>query len=249
VDYYRRQYVANAAVVSIAGAIKVTEAKRLVQEGFADWAGGAPADWHRVREEPRGARYGAIVKSTEQAHLSLGVRGLSLEDPDRYAADVLSVILGEGMSSRLFNRLREELGLCYDIHSYTAHMRDTGSFGVYAGVDPDKAREAVSEIAIQLGRIREHVTPEELARAQSLLRSRMELRMEDSRSVSAWYGSQAILELPQLSPEETMQRTDAVTLDDLRRVAGRLFSDERLQLAVVGPFEGIDLFEGVSVGA
>ncbi len=249
VGYYRQQYVPNACVVSIAGAIEEDAALALVRASFGAWTPGAPVDWQRVQAEPRGARSGSIVKATEQAHLSLGVRGLALDHPDRHASDVLSVILGEGMSSRLFMRLREELGLCYDIHSFASHLRDAGVFGVYAGVDPPKAAEAVREIASELAKVARAVGHEELARAQSLIRSRVLLRMEDSRAVSGWYGSQVILDQPRLTPAAAIAKAEAVTLEDVLRVASTLLTDAGLQLAVVGPFEGVDLFDGVSVGA
>jgi predicted Zn-dependent peptidase len=178
----------------------------------------------------------------------MGVRGLALDHPDRYVSDVLSVILGEGMSSRLFMRLREELALCYDIHSFASHLRDAGVFGVYAGVDPPKAAEAVREIVSELARVRTDVTEEELERAKALIRSRVLLRMEDSRAVSGWYGSQVILDQPYLTPGEAIAKAEAVSSADVMRVASTLLTDDELQLAVVGPFEGVDLLDGVSVG-
>lgn len=248
IGYYRQQYVPNACVVSIAGAIEEEAGLELVRTSFGTWAPGAPLDWQRAQAEPRGPRSDKIAKATEQAHISMGVRGLPLDHPDRYASDVLSVILGEGMSSRLFMRLREELGLCYDIHSFASHLRDAGVFGVYAGVDPPKAAEAVREIASELAKIRQPVSADELARAQALIRSRVLLRMEDSRSVSGWYGSQVILDQPRLTPAEAIAKAEAVTIEDVQRVAAQLLTDGGLQLAVVGPFEGVDLFDGVSVG-
>ncbi len=247
IGYYRQQYVPNACVVSIAGAIDEGPGLDLVRASFGSWTPGTPAGWTPAADEPRGGRSEKLVKATEQAHLSLGTRALALNHPDRYASDVLSVILGEGMSSRLFMRLREELGLCYDIHSFASHLRDAGSFGVYAGVDPPKAAEAVREIANELRKIRMPVGADELERAQSLIRSRVLLRMEDSRAVSGWYGSQVILDQPRLSPTEAIEKAEAVTLEDVLRVADSLLTDDTLQLAVVGPFEGVDLFEGVSV--
>jgi predicted Zn-dependent peptidase len=245
--YGRQQYVANAAVVSIAGALPEDEARRLVEDAFGGWSSGETADWQRSTDLVVQARSGVLAKPTEQAHLSLGMRGLSLEDPDRYAADTLSVVLGEGMSSRLFLRLREELGLCYDIHSFASHLRDTGMFGIYAGVDPDNAHEAVREVVAELRRVRAGVEADELERAKVQLRSRVLLRMEDSRAVSGWYGAQAILELPMLTPDEAIARSAAVSAEDVCRVAGRLFREQELRLSVVGPFEGVDLLDGVSL--
>jgi predicted Zn-dependent peptidase len=242
-DYYRRQYVANAAVLSIAGAIEQEEAARLAQRFVGDWEPGSPGDWIRVRDAEGGPRVRLMKKDTEQAHVALGMRGLSAADPDRYALGLLSVVLGEGMSSRLFNRLREELALCYDVHSAASHLLDTGSFGVYAGIDPERTVEALGEIARELARIREPLDAEELARAQSLARSRVQLRMEDTRAVSALYGALTALDLPLVTPEETIARYQAVTLADVQCVAERVVGDSALHLSVVGPFEDAEPLE------
>ena len=249
VEYYRTQYVPNAAVISIAGAIDEQQTAELVGRTLGDWVAGEPAALLPHEQEPRGERVGTIHKETEQVHISFGARSMSYFDEDRYALDVLSILLGEGMSSRLFARLREELGLCYDIHTFVSHLSDTGMFGLYAGVDPGKAREAVCEIAAELKRAREPVTAEELARAQRLVRSRLQLRMEDTRAVSSWHGSQEVLGLPRLTPEESIARTDAVTVDDIQRAAERLITDEGLHIALVGPVDGEAIMAGVSVDA
>src|SRR5690606_33717793 len=159
-------------VVSIAGAIDAAEAADLVAAQFGDWAPGEPLGWVPHREEPSGPPLWVAEKDLEQAHLSVGMRAVSAVDEDRYALDLFSVIPGEGMSSRLFARLREELGLCYDIHSYMTTLLDTGMFGVYAGVDPSDTQEAVREIARELTRALRPADAGELARAKAVARSR-----------------------------------------------------------------------------
>lgn len=233
--YYRRQYVPNATVVSVAGAVEPNEVAALVDRAFGAWAAGAPLPWLPNDDAARGPRVYAYEKATEQGHIAIGMPALASNDEDRYALDLLSIILGEGMSSRLFARLREELALCYDIHTYTAALRDTGMFGIYAGVDPERAPEAVAEIARELARAAQPIEQAELTRAQVVARSRTQLRMEDTRAIAALYGSQAILGLPMRTPEETIARSAAVTLDDLHRVAARVLRDEGLHLAAIGP--------------
>ena len=160
----------------------------------------APADLPRER----GPRVSVFHKDADQAHLILGVPSYPIDHPDRYALQLLANVLGGGMSSRLFSRLREELGLCYDIHSYMSTLLDTGMFGIYAGVDPANAHETVREIARELARSLRSITPEELDRAKAVSRSRTQLRLEDTRSVSAMYGSLAVLGLPLRSVEIEM---------------------------------------------
>lgn len=243
VEYYRQQYVANGTVVSIAGAVEEAPTLDLVRSLLGDWAPGTPADWTRD-QHVHGPKARALAKDTEQAHLTLGLLSVSVVDPRRYPLGLLSIIVGEGMSSRLFTRLREELGLCYDIHTSLTQLLDTGSFGVYAGVDPSNAVESVREIASEMRRAREPVTVEELDRAKSLMRSRIELSMEDSRAVSGWYGARAARGLPLETPEEVVARFDAVTVAEVAEVAQSTIRDEHLRFAAVGPFESVDpLFE------
>lgn len=247
--YYRQQYVANSTVVSIAGAVEEAETLNLVRSQLGDWEPGTPGDWTR-NVHVHGPKARALAKDTEQAHLTLGLLSASVTDPRRYPLALLSIIVGEGMSSRLFTRLREELGLCYDIHTSLTQLLDTGSFGVYAGVDPRNAVEAVHEIASELRRAREPVTPVELDRAKSLIRSRIELSMEDTRAVSGWYGARAIRGLPLEPPEEIIARYEAVTIDEVTGVARETIRDEHLRLAAVGPFESVDpLFEVAQLGS
>ena len=116
-------------------------------------------------------------------------------------------------------------------------------FGIYAGVDPENAEAALCEIRKELDRLEEPVTAAELDRAQAVVRSRIQLRMEDTRAVSGWHGSQAVLGLPLRSPEETLARYQAVTLQDLQAVAERIIRPDDAHLAIVGPYESIAPFE------
>jgi len=240
---YQRQYVGSSGVISIAGAIDPDEVSDLVDQVTDGWERGTPDPW-LPNDGGQGASSALLSKETGQAHIALGMRGASSLDEDRYALDLLSIAFGEGMSSRLFLRLREDLGLCYDIHSYAAELLDTGMFGVYAGVDPSHAVEALGEIRRELDRVREPIDAEELERAQAVVRSRIQLRMEDTRAVSGWFGSQATLGLPQRTPEETLALYQAVDLADVQRVAERVIRPETAHVAVVGPFESKAPLEG-----
>jgi predicted Zn-dependent peptidase len=164
------------------------------------------------------------------------VRGLPLQHPDRHALALLSVILGEGMSSRLFLELRERLGLVYDIHSYVSHFLDSGAFTIYAGVDPARTVDALKVILSELVRLRDGVDEEELVKAKELSKGRLLLRLEDTRSVAGWMGGQELLLGEVRTPDQVIDLLEAVTVQDVQRVARALLVDDQLHMAIVGPF-------------
>lgn len=236
VEYFRRQYVPNNVILSVAGAVEPDEVAAAVEEHTREWAAGTPSTWFPEQDGQCAPRVRVLYKRSEQTHISLAVRGVHNQHPDRYAVDLLSAILGEGMSSRLFQELREERGLCYDVHSYTSHYLDTGAFSVYAGVEPSKAAEALTAILAELARTRDGVPEAELHKAKELTKGRMLLRMEDTRSVSSWMGVQEMLTGRVRSVDEVVECIEAVTVADLQRLATELFQTEKLNLAVVGPY-------------
>ncbi len=234
--YLRRQYVPNNAVVSVAGNVNHEKVVEQVGRHLGDWERGIPTGWFPAVNGQTAARTGMLYKRTEQAHLSLALRGLASQHPDRYVLDLLSVVLGEGMSSRLFQELRERRGLCYDVHSYVSHFLDAGSFSIYAGVDPGNAGETVAAMLEELVRLRDGISDEELTRAKELSKGRLLLRMEDTRSVSGWLGGQEILSGRVRTADEVVEILEAIQPTDVARVVGNLLQTDQLNLAVVGPF-------------
>jgi predicted Zn-dependent peptidase len=236
-DYLKRQYVPNNIVIAVAGAIEHDEVVAAVGDALGDWKRGKPAKWFPAINGQREPRTAVKYKATEQAHIEIAVHAMSSHDPDRFALDLISVILGEGMSSRLFLELREKRALCYDVHSYASHYLDTGSFAVYAGVDPKKAIESSQALLEELAKIRDDgVTDEELYKAKELSKGRLLLRMEDTRSVSGWLGGQEMLQGHIKTPDEVVALVEAVTPDDMRRVAKKILHPKTMTMAVVGPF-------------
>lgn len=245
-EYLRCQYVPNNVVVAVAGAIEHEEVVGFVDRALGDWRPGVPCRWIPAVDGQDAARSAVQFKQTEQAHIELAVHGVSSVDPDRFAAGLISVVLGEGMSSRLFLELREQRALCYDVHSYVAHFLDAGAFAVYAAVDPKRATEATQALLEELARMRDFgVTEEELAKAKDLSKGRLLLRMEDTRNVSGWLGGQEMLLGEIRTPDEVVEMVDAVTEDDIRRVARRLLDERKLSLAIVGPFRSDKKFAGL----
>ena len=237
--HLERHYTPSNIVLSVAGGVPHSEvAARAAQlsRGWRNRERAEPVPYERPPDEE--ARLRLEYRKTEQLHMSIALPGLALSDPDIYALDLLSVILGGGMSSRLFVELREKRGLAYDVHSGVTHFRDTGAFIISAGVDPSKAYEATPVILEQLSAARDGVPEEEANRAKSLVAGRMMLRMEDTRAVSAWMGSQelALGAMPTL--DDMVERVNAVTAADLKRVARDRLVSERLNMAVVGPCRG-----------
>ena len=175
-------------------------------------------------------------RRTEQAHICLGVRAYSYFHPDRYTIDLLNTVLGEGMSSRLFLNIREKLGLAYDVHSFTQKHRDTGYVGVYLGVDPKKAEEAVNAVMTELRALGDReVLPDELERAKEFTKGRLRLELETTNGVASWLGYQELLLGEIKTIEDEVSLIDAVSASDIRRVAGEIMSGP-IQMAVVGPF-------------
>ena len=170
--------------------------------------------------------------------------GLSYADPDRYALSLLNTILGDSMSSRLFMEVRERQGLAYDVGSAPIQYHDTGAFAITAGVAPEQTEAALTAILREVSRIRdEPVTAEELARAKEYTRGRFTLGQENTGAVSGWYGAQE-LELNEIHElDEELDYFDAVTREDIQRVAERIFAEEWIRLALIGPHQDAETFE------
>ncbi|MEO8456342.1 MAG: pitrilysin family protein [Chloroflexota bacterium] len=235
-NYLAEQYAPNNVVVAVAGNVTHEEVVELFDRLLGGWERGMPGAWLPATSA-NGTRSLVQYKKTEQAHVTIAMRGIPISHPDRHAVSFLSVILGEGMSSRLFIELREKRGLVYDVSSYASHFQDTGAFNVYTGVDPKKAPEAIKVIISELERIRDHgPTTEELTKARELSKGRMMLRMEDTRAVSGWIGVQELLLGHVRTVEDVIAEMDAVTLEDLQRVAAEMIDPRKAYMAIVGPF-------------
>lgn len=242
IDYSQRQYAPNNVVVSIAGNVDEEETLSLLSGGLGSMKKGKPSRWFKAQDNVERRHLGLINRRSEQSHIAMGIHALPMEHPDRYALDLLSVFFGESMSSRLFMELRERQGLCYDVHSYVSHFLDTGSFGIYAAVDPSNGKKAAAALVHELERLADGVPEEELSKARELAKGRLLLRMEDTRAVSGWLGGQAILTGDILTPDDVVAKLDAVTTEDVERVVRLLLEERRLHLAVVGPHRSENVF-------
>ena len=234
-DYLAHQYLPSNTVVSIAGAFQHQEMVAAVNQTLGGWAKLKPHPGYLAYKGQPFPRLHIETKDTEQAHLCLGLTGLPLLHPQRFTLDLLNVILGEGMSSRLFTEIRDRLGLAYSIHSFADHFLDTGSITIYAGVEPKNLPLAITAILEQLSQLKKLVPEAELSKAKELSKGQLLLRMEDSRSVAGWMGGQEILTGRTLSVDQVMSIIDTITAEDIRQLADKLLVSSQLRLAVVGP--------------
>jgi predicted Zn-dependent peptidase len=233
--YLADQYLPSNTVVVIAGNIQHQEMVVAISQTLGDWTGQQMQPGYTAYREQMAQRLCIETRDTEQAHLCLALPGLSLLHPERFSLDLLNVILGEGMSSRLFTEIRDRLGLAYSIYSYVDHFLDSGSVTIYAGVEPKNLRAAIEAILEQLRQLTEIIPESELSKAKELSKGRLLLRMEDSRNVAGWLGGQEILTKRILSVDQVESIIDAITAEELKQVAQELIVSDRLRLAVVGP--------------
>jgi predicted Zn-dependent peptidase len=234
--YMARHYRPGETILGMAGQVSHDEAVALAESYLAEWEPGPPTTFEPAPADQRGLQVHVEFKDTEQAHLAFSFAGLSRSHPDRFVLRLLNVLLGEGMRSRLFQQVRERLGLAYSVNSYISTLQDTGALGVYAGVGVQRAEETISAILAELDRLRqEPVPPDELEKAQEFVRGRLALSLEDSFTVAAWYVHQQLLGPEVLTPEDVVARFQETQATDIQRLAQTIFHKERLNLAVVGP--------------
>jgi predicted Zn-dependent peptidase len=185
-------------------------------------------------------------RSSEQAHLILGTGGVSRHDDRRYALGLLSSVLGEGMSSRLFQEIREKRGLAYSVYSYASHYADAGLFGIYAGVAPKRAGEVLQLCRDQVEAVAtDGITADELQRAKGQVRGSLALGLEDTGARMSRLGKGELAQGEVISVDDTLQRIEAVSLSDVAAVAAELFG-QPLSLGAVGPFDVNELAAAVA---
>jgi predicted Zn-dependent peptidase len=236
-DYMAGQYQPENAVLAIAGAIDPKETIEAVKQATAGWTKKRLPAKFVPYQDKTGRRVLIEKRDTEQTQMCLALPGLSMVHPARFKIDLLNIILGEGMSSRLFTEIRDKLGLAYSIQSYAEHFLDTGAMVIAAGVDNKNLAVSVKAILVELARLKERIPEVEITKAKELFKGRIFLRMEDSRSVASWTGSQEILLGEILTIDEVIAIVDAITAEELQKLAAELLVSEKLHLVAVGPID------------
>lgn len=258
VKYMRGLYTPNNAVLTVAGGIgdpstrpekpdslRTNSLQNLVENSLSSWKKGDTWQWQKSTAKQSKPALKLQYKKTEQAHIALGVPAFSMLDPRRYALNIISAILGGGMSSRLFTEVREKRGLAYYVHTSADQYLDVGSLTTQAGVDVGRIGDAISVIIdqyMQLAKGKLPITQVELTKAKEYINGRFSLELEDSRAVAGFFATQEILKRKIRTPDEVMKKTSDVTLDEVHKIARVIFEPKKLNLAIIGPYKEEEKF-------
>ena len=192
-NHWGKYYVPGNTVITVAGDLEHQAVVDMIAKALGNWSGRQRHSFQPADNEQNGPRLRIEARDIEQTHLCLALRGLPANHPDRFALDLLNVILGEGMTSRLFLEVRERLGLAYEVNSSINHYSDAGSLTIYAGVEPSRLEVALSTILHELVLLCEGIPEDEIIKAKEFSKGRLLLRMEDTRSIAGWLGGQELL--------------------------------------------------------
>jgi predicted Zn-dependent peptidase len=246
-SFWKRNYRPDRLVVAAAGDIEHEHVVRLAQEHLGDWQAQGDADpCEPSASDQDGIRIQLVERETEQAHLCIGFPALPYSTPRRYVQGTIEAILSSGMSSRLFQEIREKRGLVYSVYGYFRPYEDVGQAVIYAGTDLDRVEEAISAIIGELRKLRDDGVPEdELRRTKELRKGRLLMGLEDSRSVASWVGSQELTYGEIKTPEDVMEEIEAVSAKDVQELADELFQSNKMSLALIGPYSDESTFRGL----
>lgn len=245
VTYMQSLYSPDNMTVVVAGGVDEKKVLSLVKKYFADMKKFTTIKAAKIGDNQKKPAALIKTKQTEQVHIALGVRTVGLGNKDQYALEVLAAILGGGMSSRLFEEVREKRGLAYYVRTNSENYTDVGSLVTTAGVDPNRIEDAIRVIVEEYKKIRKsgNITKEELIKAKEYLKGHFVLELEDSRSVATHFAQGEILEKKIETPEAILAKIDKVTIADLERVTKTYIIQATLNLAIIGNFKDTSKFE------
>ena len=244
IDYFQSQYVAQNTLVCLAGKIEESSAIEKVKKYFSKIKLQKLKKKLKVIEKQREPNLILETRETDQTHLCLGVRGYNLFHPQKYAFELLGIILGGMFSSRLSLKIRGELGIAYYISTSAESNTDTGYLVTQAGIDNKNVKKAITTILKEYQKIsQKRVFKDELKKAKDYIKGKMALTLETSDAQAFFYGFQELLKKEILTPEEIYKKIDKVTEDDILKIAREIFRPEKLNLALIGPFKDKTKFQ------
>ncbi len=235
VNFMEANYNPSNITVSIAGKVKIQEIFNLASNYFYTEKKGKPYDFSKVNSKIQGEKFIAEHRNISQVHLSMAFLSFPRSDERRYALSLLSIILGSGMSSRLFQKLREEKSLVYDISTYPVYFSDTGLFKISAGIDPPRTEEAIIAIIEELNKMKDFDDEKELKKAKEYYKGSFLISLEDSLTQSSFIGKWTMLEGTPPNIKEFIRKTEKVTIKDIRDISRAIFSYENGAASLILP--------------
>ena len=246
IDYRSKHYVASATTVVVAGKINEKEVIKKITNAFKDIGKWKKDEKEKVVEHQKTPQVVVHYKDTDQTHIILGVRSFNTYNKYNPIIRVMDGVLSGGMSSRLFQKLRDEMGICYYVGSGNDTYTDHGIFSVAAGVDSKRVKEAITTILAEMNKLKTIlIKHEELNKAKQHLIGNLHLGLESSDSQAMYLGGQEVLKKDLKKPEDIIKEINAVTALEIKFVAERIFKDGGLNLAIVGKFKDDKEFNGV----
>ena len=244
VNYMKSQYVASNTIISVAGKIEENSVIKKIKKCFSKIKTTKPKKKAKILEEQEKPEALLRFRQTDQTHLCLGVRAFNLFHPKRYVQELLAVILGGMMSSRLFEEIRSKLGIAYYINTSSETNPDTGFLFTQAGLDNKNVEKGILTILKEYKKISQKmVSFSELKKAKDYLKGKTTLLLESSDAQASFYAGQELLEKKILTPKEIFAKINKVTQDDILEVAKEIFKPEKLNLALIGPFKDKERFQ------
>ncbi len=242
-NFRKKHYVPSATTVIVSGKLEEKEILKQINSIFGKIEDTKKFGKKKVNDKQSEPRITVQYKNSDQTHLIVGVRTFPLDHESYYALSLLSAILGGGMSSRLFNKIRVELGLGYYVRASNDSFTDHGFFSASVGVDNARAKEVLPAIMSEFRKIcEEQISEEEIKRAKDMISGRLLLGLESTDEIAEFYGFQYVLRGKFTSPEEAIRLISKVTSKDIQKLAKEIFVDKNLNLAVIGPIRGEGAF-------
>ncbi|HEX3099751.1 MAG TPA: pitrilysin family protein [Patescibacteria group bacterium] len=245
-SYMSRNYQPGNMLLGISGKYDRVALNRLINKYWSKLPAKKWQKWPKAKDSQRAPRVRIEFKDTKQAHFNIGFKGYNVNDKKNAAANVLSAILGGGMSSRLFSEIRERRGLAYYVRAGNGQYQDTGVFDVSAGIRVSNIEEALKVTMDVLKDVKSIlVTEKELVKAKSYLKGRTTLYLEDNQARLDWYLEQAAFSKKTKSPAEAFKEIDGVTAKQVQAVAKELFQPSKISLAIIGPYRSDKKFANI----
>lgn len=246
--YRKAHYLPDATIVVVAGTFDEKKVVSQIEAHFATLSSGAKGIMEKVIEKQEKPKELIRFKASDQTHMVMGFRAFGIFDERRFALEVLADILGGGMSSRLFQTIREEMSAAYYVHAGADLYADHGLVMMAAGLDHQKVRPVISAALKEFKRfIDEPVSEKELQRAKDHLSGQLILSLETSDELGYFYGGEEVMNIPLIAPEEVLDRIRGVSAKDIQDVARALFTNERLNIALIGPFKDVSFSDIVKL--